>query len=664
MGTTEDVLNLVDSVAKRAEEQMAASAAIAIGVPGVGTAIGAATFVLSLIELMLEDTTVIDALKKLQEQIRAMNSFVVVLKQRIEEVVTDLATESNRATLRDLLDYLDEISELEDKLLDKPQDVETAVDVARRAAIVCDKFLRSDFDIWRWTDVIMKAYTDPDTGQVLRRERAPSTLRFKNVPTLPIYVMGILTWLRARETVLDAGQMHRLPDDPTQMERHAFATSTRHEFEQFRGGHPDPGNYTPQTITEHIRARINRYFVASDKYARNHICRWYFVVENVMTGKSEVGESVDIWMPGRSDYCTVAASSVPASDVELAMERKAGVETLEELSRILHRGRLREPDWRFSNDEVFKPAVLYVIDQNAELQWYENVAAAARGGSKDWRGPKRIGHGWNGFRTVFNCGGHAIYGLKPNGELWWYAHDGFADGTDRWRASRPVGHGWNRYKTVFPGGEYVVYGIEPDGGLFWYRHNGAPEGGDVSSWSGPRRVADDWNIFDKVFSGGDGVIYGIRPDGVLERRQHIGYLTGEPKWAPQKEIGTGWSHFLDVVAASDGVIYAFTRERKILWYRYAKQRPPLPDPLISRDDIESRVDTAPHYAGQRDDMTHRVGQLPHYAENRNEVEGRVGDTAGYLEREVWKGPFPVKDNFPPFQSVFPGMWMPRLAPPR
>ncbi|MFK0022837.1 hypothetical protein [Streptomyces sp. NPDC090798] len=46
----------------------------------------------------------------------------------------------------------------------------------------------------------------------------------------------------------------------------------------------------------------------------------------------------------------------------------------------------------------------------------------------------------------------AIYGITPEGELRWYRHDGWTDGTVRWTTGEGgnlVGTGWNVYSTVF-----------------------------------------------------------------------------------------------------------------------------------------------------------------------------------------------------------------------
>ena len=62
----------------------------------------------------------------------------------------------------------------------------------------------------------------------------------------------------------------------------------------------------------------------------------------------------------------------------------------------------------------------------------------------------------------------AIYGIDSGGDLRWYRHNGWADGSARWIAGgggNNVGGGWNIYSTVFSGGNGVIYGITPEGDL-------------------------------------------------------------------------------------------------------------------------------------------------------------------------------------------------------
>ncbi|MFJ8596611.1 tachylectin-related carbohydrate-binding protein [Streptomyces sp. NPDC093598] len=99
----------------------------------------------------------------------------------------------------------------------------------------------------------------------------------------------------------------------------------------------------------------------------------------------------------------------------------------------------------------------------------------------------------------------AFYGIKPDGDLQWYRHDGWKKGTAHWTAGaggNRISGGWDIYDKVFSGGEGVIYGIKPDGDLQWYRHDGWKKG--TAHWTagaGGNRISGGWDIYDKVFSG-------------------------------------------------------------------------------------------------------------------------------------------------------------------
>lgn len=675
---SEEGFKLHESLAKMMDEGLeahAAGAALGLSMSGV---IGAAAFVLAMIKFMTDDSDqqMVEAMKTLQRQIDEIKDVLVMLDDRIDALVDQVAIQFNRDRLSELLDYLDSVRQLDLDLIDRPDDLDTAVRVAAGAGIICDKFLRSDFDLWRWTDVVEKPYVNPSSGQTTM-QNALALGRFKNMPTLPVYAAALLTWLGAREKVVRAGQRSRLGGDQTRLERHRAATAVRPEFDKYAG---DNERSTPITIPEHIKYRIRAYPIASSRQARDRICQFYFDAGNMMTGKRKAGEGFDMVMPPGTVFCTLDPDAIGSPALEIDMELAAGIETLRQLTDLL--GRLANGDSLrgqligvFPNTEVFAPAVLYVVDDRADLQWYRHESAAARGGSRDWTGPKKVGNGWGGFSTVFNGGGPSIYGIKPDGTLLWYSHDGHAEGGQNWRGPKPVGSGWQGFKSVFSGGENIVYAIQPDGRLLWYRHDGAGQG--TTAWTGPLEVGTGWQDFQRVFAGGDGTIYAIRPDGVLERCLHKGYLDGSPNWAPTEEIGTGWGGFRDVVAASNGVLYAFTRDRKILWYRYGK-RPPLPPEQRPEGDVG--IVTRPGNLGdivvggrarQRSGLGGLVTELnPGVAimreePNRLDVVARPNENVSMLvnpDAESWEGPVEIRRNFPAFRAAFVRMSEPYRGP--
>jgi hypothetical protein len=61
-----------------------------------------------------------------------------------------------------------------------------------------------------------------------------------------------------------------------------------------------------------------------------------------------------------------------------------------------------------------------------------------------------VGSGWQNFSKVFSPGDGIIYGMKSTGEMLWYQHDGYLDGTSRWQVPAQVASEWNVFGNVFP----------------------------------------------------------------------------------------------------------------------------------------------------------------------------------------------------------------------
>jgi hypothetical protein len=144
----------------------------------------------------------------------------------------------------------------------------------------------------------------------------------------------------------------------------------------------------------------------------------------------------------------------------------------------------------------------------------------------------------------------AVYGTRATGELVWYRHDGYTDGTARWtggNGDRTVGSGWQDFKQVISGGGGVLYGIKPTGELVWYRHDGYTNG--TARWTGgngDRTVGSGWQDFKQVISGGGGVLYGIKPTGELVWYRHDGYTNGTARWTGgngDRTVGTGFNAY-------------------------------------------------------------------------------------------------------------------------
>lgn len=127
------------------------------------------------------------------------------------------------------------------------------------------------------------------------------------------------------------------------------------------------------------------------------------------------------------------------------------------------------------------------------LLWYKQ-SGYATGDASTWSQPQTVGTGWNTFTKVFSAGKGVIYGIKPNGDLIYYQHLGYADGTNRWLGPIKVGNGWQGFSQVFGAGHGVIYALKPDGTLMWYRHNSWNTNNPGFDWSGPIQVGTGWNF--------------------------------------------------------------------------------------------------------------------------------------------------------------------------
>ncbi|MFC7641893.1 hypothetical protein ACFQX6_13560 [Streptosporangium lutulentum] len=93
---------------------------------------------------------------RLKQEIDTLKADLARLDERIDELALEQGQEANRNVQARVDAQLDDIERLRLRFADSPSDVDTAVDVANELGVVIDAFLRHDFDLWRWTDVVEK----------------------------------------------------------------------------------------------------------------------------------------------------------------------------------------------------------------------------------------------------------------------------------------------------------------------------------------------------------------------------------------------------------------------------------------------------------------------------------------------------------------------------
>ncbi|MCP4848736.1 MAG: hypothetical protein GY899_12400, partial [Verrucomicrobiaceae bacterium] len=256
----------------------------------------------------------------------------------------------------------------------------------------------------------------------------------------------------------------------------------------------------------------------------------------------------------KNEWSNYAREKIVARDVVEADDRRRQVYTsLSDAQTVVAAGK----------------GVLYSVDSGGALRWYRH-SDWQRGGSaqEDWteNSPALLTTGgWNQFKQVIPGGEGVLYGIKPNGSLVWYKHEGWLTGTPNWTSlSETVlstgsgeGSGWAAFKHVIYGGAGVFYVVSQNGQLGWYRHLGWQNGNN--NWvSQSEKVllpggtaGSGWAAFTQVHSASSGSLYCIKPDGSMVSYLHLGWQTGERRWKSNRERvvvpePAGWNGFRSI----------------------------------------------------------------------------------------------------------------------
>ena len=210
------------------------------------------------------------------------------------------------------------------------------------------------------------------------------------------------------------------------------------------------------------------------------------------------------------------------------------------------------------------------IDANStlgNLYWYRHDGW--KDGTERWTGKNLVGRGgWQEYKSVFATSDGILYAIGWDGNLHWYRDAGWQDGTERWE-SKVVGRGgWADYRTVFATSDGILYAVGWDGNLYWYHHAGWQDG--TERWSERKLVGrGGWGMYVSVCATSEGVLYGITPDGDLYWYRHEGWQDGSERWIGKNLVGRGgWRKYTSVFATSDGTLYGITPDGNLYWYQH------------------------------------------------------------------------------------------------
>ncbi|TQC41548.1 hypothetical protein EEB14_54075 [Rhodococcus sp. WS4] len=195
----------------------------------------------------------------------------------------------------------------------------------------------------------------------------------------------------------------------------------------------------------------------------------------------------------------------------------------------------------------------------SSTRWKDGSGAWTAGGGAT------VNSGWNIYSTVLCSYDGVMYGIEPTGDMHWFRHQGWREGTTAWAGGPSgikVGTGWQSYATVLHGPGDVVNAITPTGDMQWYRHDGSQTGSqEWTAGGGGIRVGTGWNSYSTVFYGSTAhiggyadpdiprMLYAVTPNGDLPWYRHDSFRDGSPQWTAGgggKTVGTGWNSYTKV----------------------------------------------------------------------------------------------------------------------
>jgi len=194
--------------------------------------------------------------------------------------------------------------------------------------------------------------------------------------------------------------------------------------------------------------------------------------------------------------------------------------------------------------------IIYYVLKNGDLMW--NRHEGWNHGTNRWATPTgvKVGNGWQGAAHVFAGHDGVIYAVYNSGRVMWNRHEGRKDGTNRWllQENRNVANAVNklvfwRAAHVFAGGDPgIIYAIMDDGELLWFDHNGWWEGTASLTPDAGQTVGFGWQVKGAFGLRNTSCVYAVMPDGQLRWNILNRSNNGTFSWASNngEPVGSGW----------------------------------------------------------------------------------------------------------------------------
>ncbi|MEO8611657.1 MAG: tachylectin-related carbohydrate-binding protein [Chloroflexota bacterium] len=195
--------------------------------------------------------------------------------------------------------------------------------------------------------------------------------------------------------------------------------------------------------------------------------------------------------------------------------------------------------------------IIYAVMPNGDLMW--NRHDGREDGTPRWASQSgiKVGVGWGSAAHVFAGHDGVIYAVYNNGQVIWNRHEGRFDGSFKWELEkgRNIANAENklfffRAAHVFAGGvPGIIYAIMDDGDLMWFKHYGWWDGS--SKWSSPsgKIVGVGWQVKEAFCLRDTNYVYNVMPNNELQWNIHTGFEDGTFSWASEKnkQVGSGWN---------------------------------------------------------------------------------------------------------------------------